>query len=253
MNHAVPELKRKLKVARTRWVAEFFNRAAGVAGFHEGQAHKADSPLNQEQADELKQAVSNMEGGGYSAVLYDDLSAMVVSGYTSARELLDLSIDFSNGVPSYAMEALRKHSDEFAFLVNQREQDYLNDLIDQALAAGRTPGELAENIARGFEDGYHITDDQGNVIRTLPSDSWSEMVARTELSRAQSLGNDALYRDVGIEKVLFATTQGANVCDECEPYDGQIFAIDDAPQPPLHPCCCCVLIAADEDVNPEAA
>lgn len=223
-----------------------------MAGFHDG-AHKADAELTPEQADELHQAVSNMDGGGYSAVLYDELSAMVVAGYASARQLLDLSIDFERGVPSYAMEALRKRVDEFAFMVNQREQDYLNDLIDQALAAGQTPGELAKNIAQGFADGYHITDDQGNVVRTLPTDAWSEAVARTELSRAQSMGNEALYRDAGIEKVLFATTQGANVCDECEPLDGEIYSLNDAPQPPIHPNCCCVLIAADEDVNPKAA
>lgn len=275
IDERVPGLKDKLRDVRQKWIADFYHRASGVAGFHAAKAnlvfdgrnliirrgqdgnlvvYKADEqPLTQEQADELKQAVSNMEGGGYSAVLYDELSAMVLTGYTSARKILNLSIDFERGVPSYAMEALRQHVDEFAFLVNQREQDYLNDVIDDALATGATPGTLAANIKSAFEGGYHITDDQGNVVRTMPTDSWSETVARTELSRAQSLGNMALYRDAKIEKVLFATTQGANVCDICEPMDGRVYDIEDAPQPPIHSNCCCCLIAADEDVNLEAA
>lgn len=173
------------------------------------------------------------------------------AGWGDARTSLHIDLDFEGVKQTSAMEALRAHAEAFAPLVDDRENQTIVSLIDQALDDGWTPAKLASGISASFAEGYHIYDDSGALVRTVPTDSWSEMVARTELSRAQTAGALALYRDAAIEKVMYVTTQGPSVCDECAPLDGQVFAIDDLGDntPPIHPRCCCALVAADDDVS----
>jgi SPP1 gp7 family putative phage head morphogenesis protein len=203
-------------------------------------------------AETLRQAVKNLNlGKKYANAIYDDMRILVEAGFESAKEFLDLSLTF-DVTPSVAMSELRTHADDFGSLVVKREQQALFDTIDQALAEGWTSKKTADQLLSTLKDGYHVYDDQGLLVRVIPTQDWATMVARTELSRAQTLGNLALYRAAQIEKVLYSTTEGANVCDECAPDDGKIFPIDDAPEIPRHPNCCCAFIAADADVNPKA-
>lgn len=159
---------------------------------------------------------------------------------------MELHIDF-NTVPAITLSEIRKNAEQFAFMVNQREQQALFDVIDEAVAEGRTPGALASIISDTFSDGYHVTDSSG-VVKRYPTEVWSKMVARTELSRAQTMGNIALYQAAEIRTVMWATSQGDNVCPECEERDGEVYAIENIDAPPLHPNCACALMPADEDV-----
>lgn len=174
---------------------------------------------------------------------------MVEAGWTNAKELLHLQADFKDIKPTFAMEALRKRVDAFTFMVNQREQEALNMTLDTALDQGWTPKQLAGEIGKTFADGYHITNNKGDLIRTVPTDYWSQTVARTELNRAQTMGALALYDAAGIKRVQWQTNHGSTVCDECQGYDGETYAMADAPECPAHPRCCCALIAADDDVK----
>lgn len=200
----------------------------------------------------MRKAVAAIDGD-YATVLYEAMALLAQSGYDDAAELLDIELGF-DVTQSAAMEQLRENLGDFSFMVNDREQSVVNDLVDEGLAAGWTPGKLADAISDSFADGYHILDDDGNVERTIATDAWSNVVARTELSRAQNLGAVSLYRDAGIEKVMWVTTQGANVCDICEPADGEVMPLGDVfdsvdvDAPPAHPNCCCALMPADADV-----
>jgi SPP1 gp7 family putative phage head morphogenesis protein len=193
----------------------------------------------------------------YAAALYNDLEILVEAGWTNAKQLLHLKHDLEDVKPTMAMDALRKHVDEFTFMVNQREQDYLNQLLDQGLSEGWTPKKLSSEIAQAFSDGYHVLapDENGQIVvaRTIPTASWSDMVARTELSRAHTMGAVALFEAAHIEKVMYVTTQGQNVCDICSEFDGQVYPLNDAPEIPQHPNCACAYMAADEDVKYEEA
>jgi SPP1 gp7 family putative phage head morphogenesis protein len=200
----------------------------------------------------LREAIKQLQGTPYADALYSDMEALVEAGWTNAKQLLHLQADLDNVKPSMAMDALRKHVDDFTFMVNQREQDYLNQLLDRGLSEGWTPKKLSSEIAQAFSDGYHIKTDTGEM-RVIPTDTWADTVARTELSRAQIMGTVALYEAAGIQKVMYVTTQGGNVCDICSQFDGQTYALDDAPEIPQHPNCCCAYMAADEDVKYQEA
>lgn len=52
------------------------------------------------------------------------------------------------------------------------------------------------------------------------------------------------FRAVGIERVRWVTQEDNRVCTDCEPLDGQVFAIEDVP-PPQHYGCRCYLVPAD--------
>jgi SPP1 gp7 family putative phage head morphogenesis protein len=213
----------------------------------------AGAVLTAEQAAALKNIVAALSGDGYAQALYDEMTLAVEAGYMSGGELLKISAEIEADfgvVPATTLAAIQDQANKFAFLVNEREQQQLYTLIDNAIAAGQTAGELAGNIKESFADGYHITDDDGDVVRTDATDAWSKMVSRTELARAQAIGQLAVYRDAGIAKVRYQTDHGPTVCDICTDLDGEVFDASDADDlVPQHPNCCCALLPADKDVE----
>lgn len=249
----MPALQEKLEQARAKWEASFW-RNSGLP-----RAQKADSnaAITATEAAAIKQVVNELTGDAWSQALYDELSIMVEAGYVSAGDVLQaagmtLDVDWKT-IPPATLEAMRQNAEQFAFMVNQREQQALFDIIDNAVLEGQTPKELSAVINQTFKDGYHVTAEGQGIVKRYPTDTWSKMVARTELSRAQTMGNMALYQAAGIEKVMWVTSQGANVCPECEELDGEVFDLDDVNEPPLHPNCACALMAADEDVKYQEA
>lgn len=200
----------------------------------------------------IRTVIAELRGEPWATALYDHLQILVETGWANAKELLDIKGDLADVKPTFAMEALRDRVAEFTTLVNQREQDYLNSLLDSALDRGWTPGKLSTEILHAFADGYHIYNDSGQLVKTMPTDAWSTMVARTELNRAQTMGAMALYHAAGVQKVEWVTNHGATVCADCAELDGETWPIGDVPEdPPLHPNCACALVAADEDLQVE--
>lgn len=181
------------------------------------------------------------------------MAILVEAGFENAKQLLDVSLGF-DVVPAFILSALREHADEFGFLVSYRESQVVADTIDAAVSNGWTPGRLATEISNVFAQGYHVVND-GVVQRIIPTHEWATMVARTELSRAQTMGAIALYKEAKIRKVLWATTEGANVCPECAARDGQVYSLADyeSDPAPLHPNCACAALPADKDVVPAHA
>lgn len=46
------------------------------------------------------------------------------------------------------------------------------------------------------------------------------------------------FRRAGIEQVIWVTQEDDRVCEDCEPLDGQIFDVDNVPDPPHWGCRC---------------
>lgn len=46
------------------------------------------------------------------------------------------------------------------------------------------------------------------------------------------------FRQTGIEQVIWVTQEDDRVCEDCEPLDGQIFDVDNVPDPPHWGCRC---------------
>ena len=51
----------------------------------------------------------------------------------------------------------------------------------------------------------------------------------------------AVYKDVGVEKVVWVTESDHKTCGECKGLDGEIFKLEEAP-PKLHPNCRCYYV-----------
>lgn len=148
-----------------------------------------------------------------------------------------------------AMELLRKRS-HLAIMLNERDQARMSELVTAALAEGWTSKRLSSEIKLAFADGYGVLNDQDQTERTVPTDARAEIIAQTELNRAQTQRTLKLFRAAEITRVTWVTTRGIDVCDTCASLDGKVYGIDDVPDggPPLHPSCSCALMAADEDV-----
>lgn len=204
----------------------------------------------------IDQAIYELDSEPYATAIYDAVEILVEAGFKNAKQLLDLTTGF-DVVPTYALAQIRGKIKQFAFLTVQREKDALSGVLDQALAIGSGPREVASAIEAAFAEGFHV-DPDGEKLRTtgkgrvITADVWAKMVARTELSRASNAGAMQLYTEAGIEKVRWSATMGANCCDECQDADdevvliGQDFPYVDTDQPPAHPNCVCSVISADQ-------
>jgi SPP1 gp7 family putative phage head morphogenesis protein len=194
-----------------------------------------------------------MSADDYSRAIFEAGQVLVAAGWASAKQILDLQTEF-DVVPASAIAQLRGMVKQFTFMAVGRERDVLRAILEQGLDEGQSASDVAATIATAFADGYHVVDEAGNVVRTVATDNWSDMVARTELSRASNLGSMALYQSAGIAKVQWIASGGDNMCDECDAADGEIVDIgEDFPgvetdQPPAHPNCVCTTVPADEDI-----
>lgn len=245
------DLAKGLIAARAAFEAAFWT-ASGLSE----QAKKAqpadDQPLNSVEADALLTAIASLGDELFLDAFWSDLSIALTFGWDSARELLKADIGF-DVVPSWAMSALREHVDEFSSMVVKREKDFLVSLVDDALSKGATPKALGQTIAEAFADGYHVASEDGTVTRKIPTKAWSLMVARTELSRAQTQGAMDLYTAAGVQEVLWATTEGKNVCPRCAGADGKIVKLGEnfpsvnVPAAPAHPMCACAILPAQQE------
>ena len=264
-------MTKQLVRVRRSWVAEFWGAADAILPRPKTMQRAASDPsdapiyesdlgiaLTVEEAAALHTIVAALVGDGYAQVLGDEMKIAISAGWLSGQDVIaiadEITLDFGT-VPTKTLEAIDDVAKRFAFLVNKREQQVLYDLIDNAIANGQTVASLARSINASFGQGYHILDDGGNITTTVPTPSWSEMVARTELSRAQTAGQLAVYRAAGVQTFIWQSNHGPTVCDECNDADGtvvrdgELFDGVDVDAPPAHPNCCCNLLPYDEDVR----
>ena len=130
----------------------------------------------------------------------------------------------------------------------------------------RVGQETIDQVSRSIRTSVALGESPSSLMRTLRADlmgkdsPWrrvsyrSEIVARTEISRVQSLATEARVRQARIEfpeleselRQIFVTVRrGPWPCRICEPYDQTIWDVDDPdkPVPPTdtHPNCRCFL------------
>jgi hypothetical protein len=166
----------------------------------------------------------------------------------AARELdLDLTFDF---VPSNALKWLRDHAADFAASVAHGEREAVLEAIKTSLEEGTGPRGLGDALKNLFSEGIHRIDKAGKPF-VVPLEDWAATVAHTELSRAYVGGKRTFYEDAGLTTWMWDTSGNENVCDECEPMDGEVATIGEPfsggeDQPPQHPSCACTVIADPE-------
>jgi hypothetical protein len=126
--------------------------------------------------------------------------------------------------------------------ITDMTREKLRDLVEKAFDAGMTPRELNAAI------------DETGVF----SQARAEMIARTEMSRAQIKGSLRTAKEVGVVGKESETSGDHDRDDECdEAEDMGVVALDDdfgglGDGPPFHPNCNCALVFYTAD-DAEAA
>jgi SPP1 gp7 family putative phage head morphogenesis protein len=216
------------------------------AGEKKTSAKKPSAPLTADQIARIQAAIAALESSAYVDSLFDEVSDLVHVVYGDAAELLDVTSSVSDVPPVWAIDHVKDAADHVGSLIEERDKAALTAVLEDALTAGLSSRDTATALKDSFET-IRTTADDG-AVREQRSDSWFTTVARTELQRAANAGQTSLYEAAGVEKVRW---QAAEPCDECAPYDDEVYALDDVPEggPPLHPNCRCVLAPADEDLG----
>jgi Phage Mu protein F like protein len=234
-----------------------FWRTSGLNRFREASyADGSPKKLTALQLAAIDRAIYELESEPLATAIYDATELLVEAGFANARQLLDLQAGF-DVVPTWALDALRGHTKQFAFLAVEREKLALARVLEQALVDGDGVREVAASIRETFAEGFHV-DPDGEVLKTtgrgrvINAKAWSKMVARTELSRAENAGAMTLYRAAGVEKVRWSAANSETTCEPCSDADdevvnlGETFPSVDVDQPPAHSNCMCGVVSADD-------
>ena len=117
-------------------------------------------------------------------------------------------------------------------------------LTTAQLVGQTTVTELRKALVEGFEAGESIPQLSARIMKYYKAgfEKRAPMVARTEVSAASNEGAIGGWEYNGVEKVEFLAAPDVT-CDECEPRDGQVYAIDEARgNIPVHPNCRCTWV-----------
>ncbi len=227
-----------------------------VAGSEDDGESFDTQGLTAAQIARIRAALEEMYGTEIGDAIFDSSSEATLGGWAAARHLLDIRTGF-DVPPAQAIAALRTISDDFAGLVVDRERQAAREALERGIINGDSNREVARALKDTFAEGIHrISDDETIGAQLIAStDAWSDMVARTETSRASNDGAMALYQAAGIQTLEWLTNQADNVCDECDAADGERVALGDAfpsvdvSSPPAHASCRCTTIPSDADLG----
>jgi SPP1 gp7 family putative phage head morphogenesis protein len=226
-------------------------------------AEDADRTLSAMTPEQRKRFEGALEALGMDADRLADafgpaIEEMYRSGAMSAQAELGTSLDMH---PEAALAALAEQTLEFAQDVVEREREGLRAVLAEGIAEGDSIPQIGARIKEYFADGMHITDEDGNVQRVVPQDTWIEQVARTETTRAFTGGLLDIFYAAKVAKIQWLAADDERTCDQCEALDGEIVALgdnfpgSDFDSPPGHPSCRCVVVSAGfvgEDDDDEA-
>lgn len=105
---------------------------------------------------------------------------------------------------------------------------------------GTTKEELRILLARGFESGDSIAQIKASISTYYEGCKKGRalMIARTETVAASNEGALQRYEADGLDEVEWLTAKDDRLCEECEPYDGEIFSTAESHgMMPAHPNC----------------
>lgn len=191
----------------------------------------------------LLTAIEGLSGAELFAVFNSYGQQAIAAGITEASLELKLATAFSVQ-PKAALATMQQALAKLTAIVTDREKAALRATLHDGLAQGLTGPEIAQRLGDTMRDGIHYLGDDGTIVRTMPTDTWANMVARTEMNRAMNDGIVSTYRSAGISEVVF--TAASDACPECADLDGETFSVNDSDNlPPIHPNCRCGVVSAE--------
>ena len=136
-------------------------------------------------------------------------------------------------------------------LENPFVQDALDALADEVKnVAETTKDEIRALVGRQAAEGWTIDELAAELERSgvTRSAARAAIIARTETTRAYSLGSIAAFQVSGVvDRLEWLTAQDEKTCPECAALDGQVAAMGQSFDggvmfPPAHPNCRCAIL-----------
>ena len=136
-------------------------------------------------------------------------------------------------------------------LENPFVQDVLDALADEVKGvAETTKDEIRALVGRQAAEGWTIDQLAAELeqIGVTRSAARAAIIARTETTRAYSLGSIAAFQVSGVvDRLEWLTAQDEKTCPECAALDGQVAAMGQSFDggvmfPPAHPNCRCAIL-----------
>lgn len=196
----------------------------------------------------VTEALASMDPKAIATAIAAAQQELFNAGLDSGKAEVGITWDMP---PTLALDQLNAATIPFSQEIVDREVAAIKQALQDGIAAGDGIPAMAQRIQDTFDDGMHILaqgppgrDGERPVVRVIPSDSWAEMVARTETSRAMNAGIMQTYRSAGVARVMWISAEDERQCAACEAADGdivllgQVFADVGATEPPAHPSCC---------------
>lgn len=150
-----------------------------------------------------------------------------VAGEVEANQL-EFMRAFNNAEAVSKVRLLATRSFEELRGVTSQMSAAMSRILANGMAEGRNPRDIARDMRQSI----------ASMTKTR-----AEMIARTEVIRANSEGSLDAYEKLGVKELGLEvewSTSGAGVCPRCEDMEGEVFKIEEARGLiPLHPRCKC--------------
>jgi SPP1 gp7 family putative phage head morphogenesis protein len=116
--------------------------------------------------------------------------------------------------------------------IGEKYSPAMENVIKEGYAKHYTVDQIADNLKKVVDP-----DDKLNKTRHI-----YERIAQTEMAYYTETAKLASFEYTGITKVRWLTAMDSRVCNQCIPYNMQIFLLTELKYvPPLHPRCRCTL------------
>jgi SPP1 gp7 family putative phage head morphogenesis protein len=218
---------------------------------------KAKSPTDEE----IDHILDGLDLEGFAASVSGEITDDLM------EEFKEAGIDAIKAAGIEVDESIVQHMDEKALefaqergaeMVGMKWED--GQLVDNPNSEwsidDTTREDLRAMISEGIAEGYSSEELKQEILDgTDFSEARAMLIARTELATAHVQGNMEGWRASGVVSMKRWLVADSDVCDECEPLDGEEVGLDDAfssgdDGPPLHPACRCDVVGVvegDED------
>lgn len=106
--------------------------------------------------------------------------------------------------------------------------------VKKFLSGETTVNEISNILEKKYKNNRYVT----------------SRLVNDNIAHVQEESNKLWKKKHNIKEDMYIGTLDYKICHKCSPYDGQVFSIDEGPEPPLHVGCRCTRIAMVEGWEP---